>query len=403
MSTPFYRAAQPLLFVMFIRARIADRETEASLTRLKTPAVPSLPGGFLVLCGVSALDATGQIHKTPLRAVRNSHCIPARLGESGRSERAIFMICHRYFRVVFSTLLLIPLWPAADSHAAKPGDKSDRAEEAEKIDPADAAYRRAQAAYESEDFDQAIRIFDEVIRLDPTYVQAYVSRGMAWNEKSEPDQALKDFNGAIPGDPRFAPAFFHRGMTWNARKEYDKAIKDFNAALALDPEDDAALFNRGVAWSQKGDHDRAIRDFDASIKLDDTFAPAFVLRGDALASKRQFEKALQDYDAAIRIDPKYGTGLNGKAWILATCPDKKFRDGKKAVVLATMACEQTKYKEAGFLETLSCAQAEAGHFDEAVKWQTKALSDPEFARQAGPDARAKLELFEQNKPFRDDQ
>jgi len=312
------------------------------------------------------------------------------------------MICRRYVRVIFPVLALVCPWPATSTQAARPRDKSEKSEKTAKPDPADAAYLRAQAAYENADFDQAIKLFDEVIRLDPKYVQAYVSRGMAWNEKSEPARALKDFNDAVKVDPRFAPAFFHRGMTWSARKEYDKAVQDFNAVLALDPEDDAALFNRGVAWSQKGDHDRAIKDFDASIKLDDTFAPAFVSRGDALAAKKQYEKALKDYEESIRLDPKDGTGLNGKAWILATCPDKKYRDGKKAVVLATMACEQTRFKEAGFLETLACAHAEAGQFDEAVKWQKKAIADSEFAKEAGPDARAKLKLFEQKQSYRDD-
>ncbi len=284
---------------------------------------------------------------------------------------------------------------------ARPGDKAAKTDKTDKNKDADAAYRRAQVAFESGDFDKAIKLFDEVVRLDPTYVQAYVSRGMAWNEKTEPENALKDFNEAIRVDPRFAPAFFNRGMIWSAKNDFDKAVKDFDAALALEPKDDAALFNRGVAWSKKGDLDKALRDFDVSIRLDDTYAPAFVSRGDVRAAKKEYDKAVEDYDAAIRLDPKDGMGLNGKAWILATCPDKKYRDGKIAVELAKLACEQTKYREADFLDTLSCAYAEAGQFDEAVKWQKKALADPEFAKDTGPDARGKLKLFEQKKPYRD--
>ncbi|MGE5194134.1 MAG: tetratricopeptide repeat protein [Deltaproteobacteria bacterium] len=308
------------------------------------------------------------------------------------------MSLYREFRIVFLALAMSAGWPPASSQAAKPRDKPDKTD---KIKEADAAYKRAQAAFESGDFDKAIQIFDEVVRLDPKYVEAYVSRGMARNEKSEHDKAIKDFNEAIRVDSRFAPAFFNRGMAWSAKNEYDKAIQDFDAVLALDPKDDAALFNRGVAWSKKGDLDKAIRDFDASIRLDDAFAPAFVFRGEARAARKEYDKALKDYDAAIRVDPKDGAGLNGKAWILATCPDKKYRDGKKAVELATMACELTKYNEADFLDTLSCAHAEAGRFDEAVKWQKKALADPDFVKDLDSDARAKLKLFEQKKPYRD--
>ena len=54
-----------------------------------------------------------------------------------------------------------------------------------------------------------------------------------------------------------------------------------------------------------------------------------------------------------------------------------------------------------YLDTLSCACAEAGKFDDAVKWQKQALADPEFVKSRGETARARLKLFEEKKPFRD--
>jgi hypothetical protein len=60
------------------------------------------------------------------------------------------------------------------------------------------------------------------------------------------------------------------------------------------------------------------------------------------------------------------TGRDGAAWLLATCPDAKWRDGSKAVQYATEACELTAWNEAGMINTLSAALAEAGRFDEAV-------------------------------------
>jgi tetratricopeptide (TPR) repeat protein len=304
---------------------------------------------------------------------------------------------HRLIGVVLIPLAfaLTAPWPGALAQGSKSKDKK-----VDQVKEADAAYKRAQKAYEDEKYDEAIRIFGEVLKIDPTYAEAYVSRGMAWTEKSQPEKAIKDYNEAIKVDPKFVPAYFHRGIYWNNRKEFDKAIKDFSEALALDPKDDATLYNRGIAWAAKGEIDKAIKDYDASIRLDDAYAPAFVSRGQARAVKKNYAGAIEDYETAIRLDSKDGAGLNGKAWILATCPDKKYRDGKKAMDLATMACELTKFKEAEFLDTLSCACAEAGRFDDAVKWQKKALADPEFAKVAG--AQAKLKLFEQKKPYRDD-
>ena len=75
---------------------------------------------------------------------------------------------------------------------------------------------------------------------------------------------------------------------------------------------------------------------------------------------------------------------------MATCPDAKHRDGRKAVELATRACE---LNEADY--------AEAGDFDKAVEWQEKAnkLYSDADDRKKGED---RLKLYQQRKPYREE-
>ena len=84
---------------------------------------------------------------------------------------------------------------------------------------------------------------------------------------------------------------------------------------------------------------------------------------------------------------------------MATCPDARFRNGKKAVELATRACELTEWKLADMIDSLAAAHAEAGDFDAAVKWQIKAnvLYDADANREEG---RARLELYLESTPYR---
>ena len=172
--------------------------------------------------------------------------------------------------------------------------------------------------------------------------------------------------------------------------------------MKLDPKDDAALFHRGVAWSRKGDYEAALKNFDASIKLDATYAPAYLFRGQARFAKQEYDKALADYERECAAATPRCPRAGAKAWLLATCPVQKYRQGKTAVELATKACKMTKWKDTENLDTLSCACAEAGQFAEAVKWQNKVLADPDISKEAGTAARAKLKLFEQKKAYRDD-
>ena len=51
-----------------------------------------------------------------------------------------------------------------------------------------------------------------------------------------------------------------------------------------------------------------------------------------------------------------------------------------------------------WLDTLAAAYAEAGEFGKAVEWQQKAVAmAPENVK---PDFRARLELYEAGKPYR---
>ena len=84
--------------------------------------------------------------------------------------------------------------------------------------------------------------------------------------------------------------------------------------------------------------------------------------------------------------------------IMASCPVAKYRDGKKAVEIATHACELTQWKRSDFLDTLAAAYAEAGDFNAAIKWETKAIETMTDERTREP-SRARLILYEAGKPY----
>ena len=162
-----------------------------------------------------------------------------------------------------------------------------------------------------------------------------------------------------------------------------------------------AYSNRGDVWYIKKDHDKALADYDAALRLDPDLASAYGSRGAVWDIKHDYDKALADYDAATRIDPKLASAHGDRAWLLATCPDAKYRDGPRAVESATRACELTGWKDANHLDTLAASYAEAGDFSRAIELQQKAnalSTDPE-ARKKGDK---RLTLYQNKTPYHED-
>ncbi len=184
-----------------------------------------------------------------------------------------------------------------------------------------------------------------------------------------------------------------------SRNSARPASPDDSEAIWLDPLAIAAYDNRGLAWHAKKEFAKAIVDYNVAIRLDSRHTLAYYHRGLAWAALDKFDKALADFNEAIRIDEECARAYGSRAWIWSTCPDAKYRDGKKAVASATRACELTEWSDCHLLDVLAAACAEAGDFESAVKWQTTAdaLRRDDLEKAAG---QSRLRLFELKKPFR---
>ncbi len=251
-----------------------------------------------------------------------------------------------------------------------------------------------------QDYDKAIAEFNEAARIDSRYAAVYFVRSMGWMGKTEIDKAIADLDEAIRLDPRFARAYGVRGGLWVSREEPEKAIADLNEAIRLEPDYASTYNSRGLAWSTKEEYDKAIADFDEAIRRDPKCAGPYYHRGHAWYEKSAYAKAIADINEAIRLDPQNAAAYQNRAYIWATCPDGRYRDGRRAVESATRACELTHWKRPGYLKTLAAACAEAGDFDDAVKWQEKGLELTKDATNL-EQGRQRLALYQAKLPFHD--
>ena len=73
------------------------------------------------------------------------------------------------------------------------------------------------------------------------------------------------------------------------------------------------------------------------LEVDPENSELYVFVGDYHYNDKAYDKAVAAYENVIRIDSKNIHALNNLAWLFATCPDEKFRDGERALELASQA------------------------------------------------------------------
>jgi Tfp pilus assembly protein PilF len=178
------------------------------------------------------------------------------------------------------------------------------------------------------------------------------------------DRAIDYFTSEIRANPS-SVSYVRRGVIWMSKKEYDLAMADYNEAIRLDPRNETAYLDRGVVWE----------------------------------IKKEYGKAIADYNEAIRLDPNNAMAYNNRAWLQATCPDAKYRDGRRAFNDASHAYRLTVGKHAHKIGTLAAAYAECGDFDAAIMWQQKSqrMYTADADRKEGL---VRLELYRAKKPYR---
>jgi tetratricopeptide (TPR) repeat protein len=246
--------------------------------------------------------------------------------------------------------------------------------------------------------EDGVDFFGDLIKKHPDKADYYNRRAEARAYKKDLENALEDLNEAIRLNPKEHSYWVNRGTVFGALNKPDKALEDFKKAIGLKSTEVARAY-RGTLYLEQAAFDNAIEDFTEAIRLNPNYTPAYTNRGIAYSNTGEYKKALLDYEATIRVDPEEMVGYNNKADLLASCPDANFRDGAKAVELAKKACELSKWKDGVPLDTLACAYAETGQFDQAVKWIKKALENENYRKYYGETGHLRLKCFEAGKPY----
>jgi len=215
------------------------------------------------------------------------------------------------------------------------------------------------------------------------------------NRKQEAEEALDrlrhmfpqetshdDFQPLVLAEKIFAEKNRSLATVWDRMEQgyLDKALEFLAATRQLTPPSD----------SQTG---AAMRSAELQLAL------RFAGRAQAYEQRSEYGRAIHAFESAAA--PWHAGMLDQLARFQATCSQAEFRDGTQAIENATKACELSHWDNYRYIDTIAAAYAEAGHFEQAVKWQhqavTKLPADIRPSQRA--DCEARLRLYQAGQSY----
>jgi len=169
---------------------------------------------------------------------------------------------------------------------------------------------RANASFELDSFEEAVRYCDEALKIDPQDARAWCRKGDALSK-----------NGS-----------------------YSLAIECYQKAIQTKPRDERAWHAMGNALKEIGRHEEALDSYDKAIHLNWDFEAAWYDKGSLLYVLNRLAEALECFLQVLRIKPEHEMARRVKAEIELKLGQKNQTARKKAqtstVVLQKDALER---------------------------------------------------------------
>lgn len=229
----------------------------------------------------------------------------------------------------------------------------------------------------------------------------YMERGGQFLQAQQPVAAAAEFRRALAIRPE-ASAYSQLGVAMANWGKPDSAISYFRKARELNPMSALHNFNLGVALCNHGHASEGIMLLEQACQISPEEERYSSTLFDQYVSAGRWTEALQLGSQVHAAAPKnLGMGLK-LAWLLATCPRDKLRNGAEAAKIAELIVQGMNSPSPEVLDCLAAAYAENGQYDLAATTIAQAIQIAESAGEQDKVSkfREREERYLQKRPWR---
>ena len=122
-------------------------------------------------------------------------------------------------------------------------------------------YTKGLVVFLEKDYEKALSYFEEAVKKNPHYAEAYCQIGYCHSQLSHYEEAIESFKQAILLNPDYTVAHYGLGWIYSQLGCYQQAIESFRQAINFKPIFADAHYNLGVAYFKLGDKGSALEEY----------------------------------------------------------------------------------------------------------------------------------------------
>jgi Flp pilus assembly protein TadD len=242
--------------------------------------------------------------------------------------------------------------------------------------------------------------FREALKADAHQVSAQVGLATALARSGRTSEAREILARAVQDHPDNAECYIALA---GSEEQGERAVDELKKAIELAPDHPTAYANLAGLLLRHGQASEALPVFRQALRVTPYSPQVHTGYALSLAQVGAAAEAVQQFRIALTLQPDDLAALGNLAWIRATSPAARLRDGAEALSLAEHARTVAGPQDAWTADILAAAYAESGRYAEAEKTVQTAMA---LARAAGStellDAMAgRFELYQNKRPYRE--
>ena len=189
----------------------------------------------------------------------------------------------------------------------------------------------AAEAFGTGDVERSISLYDEVLTLQPTNVEAYTYRGWVQYQSGDVESAVADMEEAVTLDPEYADVRVFRALVSLDMEDFETASAELAAFDASDP---TAVAQQLVASRQVRERIGVARMAELlengsgipDLTAENIGPGEAQLAGELFVALEEPELAIRSFDAVLAVDPNNSDAMAWHGWTLAILANSGVED-----------------------------------------------------------------------------